>query len=213
MNRILPIAALCLALLGSPTVLHAENLDELQAILSGDASAVPAETALWKCSIDKQVACKKENCSELPASDRIELDFNNNIYNRCNKDNGCKQFRMMVSRSGEFTVVALPENGVTFKAADTDSSFSEAASVGDVVVNSFGSCTKGPREKASTPATTSPARPSKTRLKTARQSEIPAAAANLRPMPDIPQPRSMNKGYAPFEASASSANPAERTSW
>lgn len=93
----------------------------------------------WKCTLSAEFVCKPTGCTQVQPSVWIELDFPAHRYSRCDAK-GCDHYDFQLSRSGMFTILALPKNAALLKSANDGSQFVEIMGGGESAYNGFGSC-------------------------------------------------------------------------
>ena len=92
----------------------------------------------WRCDAQAQIACTPRQCERAAApSIWLELDFGRQRYARCDAQ-GCTVRQVSYGVSGAFTTAGSGD--FMLRVANDGSYFADAAGVGPVIMNTFGSC-------------------------------------------------------------------------
>jgi len=116
-----------------PLKMEMERLGQLH------AKGLEQHSIQWRCDTKTQYSCNKTGCSNTTPTVWVELDLASRIYRRCD-EKGCDDHAMTYSRSGIYTVVTVG-GGTFLKVLNDGSEFVDIASLGTLVLNSFGVCT------------------------------------------------------------------------
>lgn len=106
------------------------------------AIAGPAVAAPMTCIISKKFVCDGATCQEVPPTIRVELDREAGTYRRCD-DQGCDDFQVFVTTSGQYSNFAIPSGGFIAKVSFNGSEFLEVATLGTRTFVSHGRCQAG----------------------------------------------------------------------
>jgi hypothetical protein len=115
------------------------------ALLRAAAFGLPA---LWaveagatvRCDVDAKFSCGPAGCGSVAPGVTARIDPERRFYAWCDA-RGCDKYSgALVSRSGDFVNVALPEHGLLAKLALSDGAFVEVATLGTTTLLSYGRC-------------------------------------------------------------------------
>ena len=96
--------------------------------------------AVTRCTIFEKMICGQgKTCESIKNEIVIQLEFEKQIYSRCDAK-GCDNYKAQFYPSGEYINISVGERGVLAKLSRDGSSFVEAATIGNQILLSFGSC-------------------------------------------------------------------------
>ncbi len=98
------------------------------------------------CQTESKFVCSAESCNKVDKGrvwikiKIIDSDSKEVSYYRC-IDSDCDiPYKGIIVRSGLFTIITLPTNGLMFKASSDGKEFVETASLGTSLFISYGKC-------------------------------------------------------------------------
>jgi hypothetical protein len=99
-----------------------------------------AQAQVLRCDISAKYRCElSAGCTTVTPTVWNIIDVANRTVSRCDAK-GCDTYTAQFSVSGDFINIALPERGMLAKASTDWRSFSEVATLTNVVLVSFGGC-------------------------------------------------------------------------
>ena len=109
------------------------------AVFLGLQTAAMAAEGIMTCTVTHKYACGDKGCTSGDPTIVIRIDFDRSIYSRCDAK-GCDDFDAVITRSGIFVNVALPNRGAMAKLSEDGSNFTEVVTVMTTPVISLGYC-------------------------------------------------------------------------
>ena len=105
-------------------------------------SLASAHAQVLRCDINTKYQCAPSGgCTTVTPTIWNIIDLGKRTVSRCDAK-GCDTYPAQFAVSGAFINIALPERGMLAKASADWSSFSEVATLTNVVLVSFGRCTQ-----------------------------------------------------------------------
>lgn len=95
--------------------------------------------AIVSCEIHSKFSCSTARCDSVASSVANRIDLERGTYSRCDS-RGCDDYNAVISRSGDFLNIALPEHGMLAKVSTIDGGFLEVVTVGLSTLISSGTC-------------------------------------------------------------------------
>jgi hypothetical protein len=92
------------------------------------------------CTITEKVQCAHgKGCQPVENTIIIRINPEQHVYSRCDAK-GCDDYQAQFTVSEAFINIAVPANGLLAKLTGDGSSFTEVATLGTVVLLSYGTC-------------------------------------------------------------------------
>jgi hypothetical protein len=93
-----------------------------------------------RCDVDAKFSCGPRGCESAALGVTARIEPERRVYSRCDA-RGCDDYDdALISRSGDFVNVALPEHGMLAKLSLSDGAFVEVAALGTAALVSYGRC-------------------------------------------------------------------------
>jgi hypothetical protein len=102
------------------------------------ARATSCEAAVLTCIVNQKVQCQAGvECLSLKPTITVKIDWDYNTYSHCDA-NGCDDYHMNPTQSGEYIVVDVPGRGTFAKLKNAGGDFVEVVSIAGQVLVNFG---------------------------------------------------------------------------
>jgi hypothetical protein len=112
----------------------------LCAVASALLALVARETGTnVRCDVDAKFSCGPRGWEGVAPGTSARIGPERWVYSRCDA-RGCDDHDALISRSGDFVNVALPEHGMLAKLSLSDGGFVEVATLGTAALVSYGRC-------------------------------------------------------------------------
>ena len=105
------------------------------------AVSAPLAAETLTCTPSQKFFCSMEGCKTAPAKVRAVIDTDKQTYSRCDR-NGCDKYDATISIGGIYLNVLVLGKSVTAKVEIASLQYFETVSIGLVVYNSFGKCSR-----------------------------------------------------------------------